>query len=355
MIETKADVLNKDSDNSIPMVNDLAEGSVIGQDGSMLFIDLSPFRTGVIYGREFNNAKEIIKSLKLNDKITAKVLEVENENGYVSLSLKEAKQEIVWREAEEIRKEKTCLSIPIVGANKGGLILEWKGIQGFLPASHLKVEHYPRIQDGDKDKIEEELKKLIGEKIKVTVLSINQKENKLIFSEKSGENEEIKEIVSKYKIGDIVEGEITGVVDFGIFVKIVDNLEGLVHISELDWALIENPADIFKVGQKVKTQIINIVDGKISLSIKILRPNPWDEIREKYNIGDIVKGVVIKFNKHGALVSIEEGIAGLAHISEFSSEKNMKEKIELGKTYPFQISLFEPKEHRLILKYLAKE
>lgn len=355
MIETKADVLNKDSDSSIPMVNDLAEGSVIGQDGSMLFIDLSPFRTGVIYGREFNNAKEIIKSLKLNDKITAKVLEVENENGYVSLSLKEAKQEIVWREAEEIRKEKACLSIPIVGANKGGLILEWKGIQGFLPASHLKVEHYPRIQDGDKDKIEEELKKLIGEKIKVTVLSINQKENKLIFSEKSGENEEIKEIVSKYKIGDIVEGEVTGVVDFGIFVKIVDNLEGLVHISELDWALIENPADIFKVGQKVKTQIINIVDGKISLSIKILKPNPWDEIREKYNIGDIVKGVVIKFNKHGALVSIEEGIAGLAHISEFSSEKNMKEKIELGKTYPFQISLFEPKEHRLILKYLAKE
>lgn len=355
MIETKADILNKDSDNNIPMVNDLAEGSVIGQDGSMLFIDLSPFRTGVIYGREFNNAKEIIKSLKLNDKITAKVLEVENENGYVSLSLKEAKQEIVWREAEEIRKEKACLSIPIVGANKGGLILEWKGIQGFLPASHLKVEHYPRIQDGDKDKIEEELKKLIGEKIKVTVLSINQKENKLIFSEKSGENEEIKEIVSKYKIGDIVEGEVTGVVDFGIFVKIVDNLEGLVHISELDWALIENPADIFKVGQKVKTQIINIVDGKISLSIKILRPNPWDEIREKYNIGDIVKGVVIKFNKHGALVSIEEGIAGLAHISEFSSEKNMKEKIELGKTYPFQISLFEPKEHRLILKYLAKE
>lgn len=355
MIETKADILNKDSDSNIPMVNDLAEGSVIGQDGSMLFIDLSPFRTGVIYGREFNNAKEIIKSLKLNDKITAKVLEVENENGYVSLSLKEAKQEIVWREAEEIRKEKACLSIPIVGANKGGLILEWKGIQGFLPASHLKVEHYPRIQDGDKDKIEEELKKLIGEKIKVTVLSINQKENKLIFSEKSGENEEIKEIVSKYKIGDIVEGEVTGVVDFGIFVKIVDNLEGLVHISELDWALIENPADIFKVGQKVKTQIINIVDGKISLSIKILRPNPWDEIREKYNIGDIVKGVVIKFNKHGALVSIEEGIAGLAHISEFSSEKNMKEKIELGKTYPFQISLFEPKEHRLILKYLAKE
>lgn len=355
MIETKADILNKDSDSNIPMVNDLAEGSVIGQDGSMLFIDLSPFRTGVIYGREFNNAKDIIKSLKPNDKITAKVLELENENGYVSLSLKEAKQEIIWREAEEIQKEKTCLTLPVVGANKGGLILEWKSIQGFLPASHLKVEHYPRIQDGDKDKIEEELKKLIGEKIKVTVLSTNQKENKLIFSEKSGENEEIKEIVSKYKIGDIVEGEVTGVVDFGIFVKIVDNLEGLVHISELDWALIENPADIFKVGQKVKTQIINIVDGKISLSIKILKPNPWDEIREKYNIGDIVKGVVIKFNKHGALISIEEGIAGLTHISEFSSEKNMKEKIELGKTYPFQISLFEPKEHRLILKYLAKE
>jgi len=337
---------------NIPKFEDLVEGTVIGQDGSMLFVDLSPFRTGIIYGREFNNAKDIIKCLKPGDKIVAKVLELENEKGYVSLSLKEAAKEIIWREAEDLQNSRTHLLLPAIGANKGGLILEWKGTQGFLPASQLKTEHHPRIQGGDKEKIEEELKKLVGEKIKVVIIAVNQKEKKLIFSEKGTEVEEIKEMVSKYKVGDIIEGEVTGIVDFGIFVRISENLEGLVHISELDWALVENPADLFKVGQKITAQIINIADGKISLSVKILKPNPWNEVKDKYKVGDIVKGVVIKFNKHGALVSIEEGVAGLIHISKFESEADMKAKLELGKTYPFQIILFEPKEHRLILNYL---
>lgn len=352
MDSSKMETLIRDDITIIPNIDDLIEGAVIGQEDSMLFIDLSPFRTGIIYGKEFNNAKDVIKSLKPGDKIVAKIFEIENEKGYVSLSLKEAKKEIIWREAEEMQKNKTLVSLPIIGANKGGLILEWKGIQGFLPASQLKTEHYPRIQDGDKEKIEEELKKIVGEKIKAVIISTNQKERKLIFSEKGTETEKIKEMVSKYKIGDIIEGEVTGVVDFGIFVKIAENLEGLVHISELDWSLVENPADLFKFGQKVTAQVINISDGKISLSVKNLKPNPWEEAKNKYKTGETVKGVVIKFNKHGALVSIEEGVAGLIHISEFKSESDMKQKLELGKSYDFQISLFEPKEQRLILTYL---
>lgn len=338
----------------VPKLNDLIEGTVIGIEDAMLFVDMSPFRTGVIYGREFNNARETIKALKEGDKIVTKITEMETEEGYLSLSLKEAKQEIIWREAEDLQKSKAALNLKITEANKGGLILEWKGMQGFLPASQLKPEHYPRIEDGDKDKIGEELKKLIGEKLKVTIISVSPKEKKIIFSEKGGGAEEIKEIISKYKIGDIIEGKITGVVDFGVFIKIEDNLEGLAHISELDWSLVENPNDLFKVGQDIKAQIINISDGKISLSVKNLKVNPWNEAKDKYKTGDIVKGVVIKFNKHGALVSIEEGVAGLSHISEFGSEKEMKEKLELGKTYPFQISVFEPKEQRLILTYLTE-
>lgn len=339
---------------NIPRCGELVDGFVLRQDGSMVYVDLSPFGTGVIYGREFNNAKDIIKSLRPGDKITAKIIELENELGLVSLSLKEAKQEIIWREAEELQKNKTPINVPIMGANKGGLILEWKGIQGFLPASQLKTEHYPRIQDGDKDKIEEKLKELIGQKIKSIIIAVNQKEKKLIFSEKGTEAEEIKELISKYKIGDIIEGEITGIVDFGVFAKIADNLEGLIHISELDWSLVENPADLFAVGDKVKAQIINIADdGKVSLSLKALKADPWKDIKDKYHKADIVTGVVIKFNKHGALVSIEEGVAGLAHISEFQSEEDMKNKLELGKSYPFQITLFEPNEHRLTLSYLS--
>jgi len=339
----------------VPKEEDLIEGEVICQDGARLYVDLSPFRMGVIYGREFNNAKDIIKSLKPGDKIVVKILELENEDGYMSLSLREAKKEIVWREAEELQKNRTPLLLPVVDANKGGLILEWKGIQGFIPASQLKVEHHPRIQDGDKQKIEEELKKIVGEKIKVVIISVNQKEKKLIFSEKDADIDQLKEMVSKYKVGDIVEGEITGVVDFGVFIKIAENLEGLAHISELDWSLIENPADNFKVGQKIKAQIISINDGKISLSIKNLKPDPWQEAKDKYHVSDIVNGVVIKFNKHGALVSIEEGVAGLVHISKFKSEEEMKEKLELGKTYPFQILVFEPSERRLILNYIENK
>lgn len=346
------DLFMKNIPVAIPKVNDFIDGSVIGQEGPMLFVDLSPVGTGVIYGREYNRAKDIIKSLKAGDRVTVKITEPENELGYISLSLKEAKEEVVWREAEETQKNKIPLTLSVVSANKGGLVLEWKGIQGFLPTSQLKTNHYPKVEDSDKDKIEEELKKLIGEKIKVTVISSDQKEKKLIFSEKNSDREEIKEVTLKYKVGDIIDGEVTGIVDFGIFVKIAENLEGLAHISELDWTLIENPANHFKIGEKVNAQIISITDGKISLSLKTLKQDPWLEIKDKYCAGDKVKGVVIKFNKYGTLASIEEGVAGLAHISGFKSEQDMKQKLELGKSYQFQIASFEPKERKLILTYL---
>ncbi|HBB56908.1 TPA: 30S ribosomal protein S1 [Patescibacteria group bacterium] len=348
------ETLMKNTPIVVPKVDDLVDGIVIGLQASTLYVDLAPLGTGIIYGREYNRAKDIIRSLKSGDKIAVKMIEPENERGYMTLSLKEAKEEIVWREAEEMQKTKAPITLAVKEANKGGLVLEWNGIPGFLPTSQLKSEHYPRVDDGDKDKIETELKKLVGEKLKVTVISSNQKEKKLIFSEKGNDMEEIKEIVSKYKVGDIVEGEITGVVDFGVFIKIDQNLEGLAHISELDWVLIDNPASKFKVGEKVKAQIINITEGKVSLSIKALKTNPWNEAKDKYKTSQEVSGVVIKFNKHGALVSIEEGVAGLVHISGFKSEEDMKEKLDLGKSYKFKIATFEPKDHKLTLLYIGQ-
>lgn len=346
------DLLMKIAPIQTPKVDDLVEGTVLGQERSVLFVDMSPIGTGIIYGREYNRAKDIIRALVPGDKITVKIAELENERGYFSLSLKEAKQKMVWKEAEDLQKTKTPLLLTVLDVNKGGLVMEWNGVQGFLPTSQLKANHYPRVQDGNKDKIEEELKKLKGEKLKVTIITSDQKENKLIFSEKNSDVDEIKDMVSKYKIGDIIEGDITGMVDFGVFIKIDDSLEGLAHISELDWSLIEKPANHFKVGEKVKAQIINIVDGKVSLSLKALKVDPWQEVKDKYNKGDIVKGVIIKFNKHGALASIEEGVSGLVHISGFKTEAEMKQKLEMGRSYNFQITNFEPKDHKLTLVYL---
>src|SRR3989338_9143519 len=159
-----------------PKVESLVEGPVILVEKSSVYVDLSPFGACVIYGREFINAKDIIKKISLGDIIKAKVVQVENEDGYIELSLKEAKQALTWNEAEKAIKEKTVMSLEIKDANKGGLILEWQGIVGFLPASQLKADHYPRVLDSDKDKILKELKKLVGTRLSLSIITADPKE-----------------------------------------------------------------------------------------------------------------------------------------------------------------------------------
>lgn len=337
-----------------PAVDDLVEGSVISIDKGAVYIDLPPFGTGIIFGREFQNARDIIKRINVGDAVAGKVVGIGGKEGYIEISLKEARQAIIWSEAEEAIRDKRVFELPVVEANKGGLIIVWQGLSGFLPASQLKPEHYPRISDGDKDKILDELKKLVGEKLSVTVIGASPKEGKLIFSEKSPETKDKENIVARYTLGDEVDGEVTGLVDFGVFVKLEEGLEGLVHISEIDWGLVENPKTMFKIGEKVRVKVIEIKDGKISLSIKALKENPWKEAAEKYKKDAVVDGVIIKYNKHGALASIEEGVAGLVHVSEFGSEEKLRETLEMGKSYSFKITLFDPKEQKMALSYVAK-
>ena len=339
--------------SALPDVGALVEGRVIAKEKMSLYVEIIPFGTGIIFGREYLNARDVIKKVNIGDLVTAKVVALEGEEGYFELSLKEAKQALVWSDAEKAIKSKAVFDVMVKDANKGGLIMEWQGIDGFIPASQLKADHYPRVTDGDKDKIADELKKLVGKMLSVSIITADPRENKLIFSEKNQDNKAKKTLIEKYSLGDIVDGEVTGAVDFGIFIKVEDGLEGLVHISEIDWSLVENPRDVFKVGEKVKAKIIEIKDDKISLSIKALKTNPWSEAEKKYKRGEIVKGVVIKYNKHGALISIEEGVAGLVHISEFKTEEELRKTLELGKTYTFTINLFEPRNQKMTLSFGA--
>ncbi len=335
-----------------PAIDDLVEGPVISIDKGAVYIDLPLFGTGIIYGREFINARDIIKKINVGDIVAGKVIDIGGKEGYVEISLKEARQAIIWNEAEEAIRDKRVFELSISDANKGGLIINWQGLTGFLPASQLKPEHYPRISDGDKDKILDELKKLVGEKLAVTIIGVSPKEGKLIFSEKSPETKDKENIVARYALGDELVGEVTGMVDFGIFIKLEEGLEGLVHISEIDWGLVENPKTMFKIGEKVRVKVIEIKDDKISLSIKALKENPWHEAEKNYKKDDVVEGVIIKFNKHGALASIEEGVAGLVHVSEFGSEEKLREKLEMGKVYPFKITLFDPKDQKMALSFV---
>ncbi len=335
-----------------PREGDIVEGTVSAIGRARVFIELHPFGSGIIYGREYMNARDILRKVSLGDSIAAKVVDAGNEDGYIELSLKEARQALIWSDAELAQKEQRVLSLEVKEANKGGLILDWQGIQGFLPASQLSAENYPRVADGDKDKILSELMGLVGKFLSVVIITADQKEGKLIFSEKGQqEKEEKEEKVSRYEVGDVLSGEVTGAVDFGIFVKIEDGLEGLVHISELDWGLVEDTRALYKVGDKVQVKVIEVKDDKISLSIKQLKQNPWQTAAEKYKKDSIVPGVVIKYNKHGALASIEEGVAGLVHISEFESEEDLKSQLSLGNVYNFKITLFEPKDQRMTLSF----
>ncbi len=334
-----------------PAIEDVVEGPVIAIDKSSVYIDLAPHGTGIIYGREFISARDVIRNVNIGDSIAAKVVDSENEDGYIELSLKEARQAIIWAEADAAIKNGTIFELTVKEANKGGLLIDWQGVNGFLPASQLKSENYPRVEDGDKEKILMALKDLVGQKMAVSIITAVPKEGKLIFSEKSPDKAEQKEMVSKYSVGDDIKGSITGIVDFGVFIKIEEGLEGLAHISELDWGLVEDPKQLFAVGDKVSAKIIEIKDGKISLSIKALKENPWKDAKDKYKKGQEVEGVIIKFNKHGALASIEEGVAGLVHISEFGGDDKLREALELGKSYKFKISLFEPGDRKMALSF----
>ncbi|MSU74795.1 30S ribosomal protein S1 [Candidatus Kaiserbacteria bacterium] len=345
-----------DSIPTPPSTGDLVEGTIIAMNRGRVYIALPPFGTGLIYGREYLNAADVLRKANPGDTISAKVVDPAGRDGYIELSLKEARQAAIWGEAETAIVAQTIYSLTVEEANKGGLILTWQGIQGFLPASQLSKEHYPRVPEGDKDRILGELMNLIGHPLSVRIITADAKEGKLIFSERTGnESDEKATLIDKYPIGDTAEGEVTGVVDFGVFVKLEPGLEGLVHISELDWGLVEDPHALFKVGDKVRVKVIEIKDSKISLSVKALKENPWHTATERYSKGMEVPGVVIKYNKHGALASIEEGIAGLVHVSEFESPAKLRETLELGKTYPFSIALFEPKEQRMTLTYAGKK
>ena len=352
-----------------PKVGDVIEGKVVGIDANAIYLNINPFGTGVVIGREMKDGMGSGK-IKIGDTVSATVTEVENEDGYIELSIREASYEKAWEDLESKRDTQEKTKTKVLSANKGGLLVEINGISGFLPVSQLSSKNYPRVEDGDKNKILNLLKRLVGQELEVRILDADRASEKLIVSEKAAQKEKDRETIANLKVGDIIEGEISGVVDFGAFVKFLpadkeaetatddDKLEGLVHISELAWQLIENPRDIVKVGQRVKAQIIGVDDNKISLSMRSLERDPWSEIEKKYKTSDIVEGKVHKINHFGAFVYLDDDIHGLAHVSEMAEAypgKTIEELIKAGESYRWKILSIDAKEHRMGLALAKKE
>jgi len=362
-------IVKKESQLNIPKIGEIIQGKVVGKGKASVYLDLGALGTGIIYGKEFYEAKDKLKELKSGDTAFAKIIDLENEDGYIELSLNEARKDLAWHDLSQKKEDDESFKVKVSGANKGGLLAEVSGISAFIPVSQLSADHYPKVDGGDTQKILKELQKFIGKEIEVRVLNFNPREEKLILSEKAKEMKRIEEALKKYKIGDTVEAEVTGIADFGVFVKFIDNkkkttekeneiteiLEGLIHISELSWQLIKSPSNVVKIGQKLKAKIINISDNKISLSLKALEKDPCEKIEEKYKKGEDIKGKIVKLNPFGAFIQISPEIQGLCHVSEFGSYKKMEEMLRIGEKYKFQISLIEPEKHRMSLKFIEEK
>lgn len=346
--QTMSDLINGGAEIKVLKPGDTVEGTLLSVGKNEVYIDLEGYGVGVVRGRELYDDQATLSSLKVGDRIMASVVDTENKDGNVELSLRQAGQERVWQTLKQYMDDKEVVNTKILAANKGGLMVEINNVLGFLPVSQLSLEHYPRVEEGDKNKILSILNSYIGQSFAVQVITADSSEEKLIVSEKAVFEKEMEGRLSKLKIGDIIRGTVTGVVDFGVFVKFGE-LEGLVHISELAWQRIDNPKDIVRVGQEVDAKVIAIDKGRVSLSIKQLQADPWQDSVKKYKIGQVVKGIVTKVMPFGVFVELDKDIQGLAHLLELSHEpvKNPEDIIKVGDEKEFKIISIEPAEHRL--------
>lgn len=337
---------------NVPKVGDVVKGKVLSADRGEVRIDIEGVTTGVVRGRELFVESREYANLKAEDEVEATVIDLENENGEMELSFRIAGFARAWDNMRKYMKESLTIKAKVLSANKGGVMMQVGAIAGFMPVSQLSPDHYPRVTGGDKNRILDKLRELSGKEFEVKVIDVDEKEEKLIVSERAVWEDSQKAVLEAYKIGDIVDGEISALTSFGAFVKFGDGLEGLIHISEIAWQRIDHPKDVLKVGDQVKAQIIQLDHSKIYLSLKRLVDDPWKQVKDKYKMGEKVKGKVLKIEPFGLMVALDADIHGLAHISELADEpiSNIHDKFKLGQELEFEVVSLEPAEHRLGLK-----
>lgn len=313
------------SESSLKTLNsgDTIDGVVLSVRKHEVLVDLGAHGVGVVPRREVGFARE----LNLGDTVTASIVDPELDNGQVLLSLRKAAKDRGWDELVAKAQSGEIIEAAPYDANRGGLLMEYDGVRGFLPVSQLSAEHYPRVGSNDKDEILQRLNSLIGKNLKVRILDADKKTNKLIFSEKEAVKEDLAARFDKLKVGDVVKGLVTGVVDYGVFMN-VDGIEGLVHISEISWERVSNPNDYVKNGQVIDAKIIAIDKDRLSLSIKQLSEDPWLKEIDQFSKGQDVEGTVTRITPFGAFVQISPSVEALVHISELGEgEASDPEKV----------------------------
>jgi small subunit ribosomal protein S1 len=296
---------------------DMVEGVVTSVKKHEVWVDMGANGVGVILRREVGS-----NALKEGETVSASVVDPELDEGYALLSMKRAVKDRGWGELQRVFDDQEIVEVTAYDANRGGLLIELEGIRGFLPVSQLSAEHYPRVSDSDKDEILTKINSLVGKVLRVRILDVSRKDNKLIFSEKEAVRDDMASRLAELKVGDVVEGVVTGVIDFGAFVN-VDGIEGLVHISEISWERVEDPRKYIKVGEKIKAKIIAIDKDRLSLSIKQMSDDPWLSEVKEFKKGDTVEGKITRITPFGAFVQLSPAVEALVHVSEMSDDESI--------------------------------
>lgn len=292
-------------------------GQVLTVRKHEVLIDLGAQGVGYVPRREVGFSR----SLNVGDEVVASVVDTELDNGYSLLSLRKAAKDRGWDDVSAKCDAGEIIEISPYDANRGGLLIEFEGVRGFLPVSQLSAEHYPRVGSADKDEILQRLNNLVGKTIQVRILDCDRKTNKLIFSEKEAIKDGLAERFEKLNVGDTVTGVVTGTVDFGVFVN-VEGIEGLVHISEISWERVNSPSDYVKVGQTIEAKITSIDKERLSLSMKQLKKDPWLDEIEQFKPGTSVEGTVTRITPFGAFVQISPAVEALVHVSELGDSND---------------------------------
>jgi len=326
---TMDDLLAGASDQSLE-AGATIDGKVLAVKKNEILVDLGVYGVGMVPRREIGYGKKY----EVGEEVTVSVIEPELETGYALLSLRKAAKDRGWDEVQHVVEEGKSIEVVPYDANRGGLLIEYEGVRGFMPVSQLSAEHYPRVTD--KDEILRRLHDLVGKPMAAQVLDCDQKSNKLIFSEKEAVKDGLADRFASLKVGDTVKGVVTGIVDFGAFVN-VDGIEGLVHISEISWERVASVADKLKVGDAVEAKIISIDKDRLSLSIKQTTPDPWLSEAAKFHIGDDVEGTVTRITPFGAFVQISPSVEALVHISELGEGSDPEELFKLNEKKTFTV------------------
>lgn len=322
-------------------IDSIINGKILKKKAKEVYVDLSPYGVGRLYGIYYLRNKSLIDKLNEGDDVVVKIVGLDDGYGNLEVEFQDLHYINNWQKIKELMNNKEILELEIKEANKGGLIVELEGIKGFIPVSQLAPENYPRVNDNDKKRILEHLNKFVGSKMKLRIIAVDPSVNKLIFSEKAAKLEEYQKILSQFKVNDMIEVEILGTSPFGVFVKVNDNpqIDGLIHITEIPEKY-KNLEESFKKGEKIKARIIKIENDRINLS---LLEDPWVKFINEYKEGDLVEGLVLEKNDDiFAVIAVGE-IKGIL--------LDNLDKVEAGNKYQFKINKIELKEKKLIFDF----